>query len=222
MEVKWWVVWFSLLMIAVTVTITVLSSLPLVFNYYHSPLTKDSHSTIDGCDCRYQCEWQVIQMNKTFNILMNACEEKVQKLHKSDMNMAIIREQLNKEMLELFLYEYQTMSQRFQNIKEESIPKFCSDYCITLGISKCKKSVTTLQLENQRLLDKQRKLKLQLQSQRELQQPGNVCISQHKLIMATVVAIPGTIALTMLICTCIRTKQTRRRVIPLNLVDFDS
>lgn len=210
MEFKWWVV-------SCLLTTAVLVSLPLVFYYYYSPSMKDSHSTIDGCDCRYQCEWQVIQMNKTFNILINACEEKVQKLHKSDMNMAIIREQLNKEMLELFLYMYQTMSRRFQNIKEESIPQFCSDYCITLGISKCKKGVTMLQLENQRLLDRQRKLKLQLQSQRELQQPGNVCVSQHKLIIGTaaviLLVIPGTIALTMLLCTCNKARQ-RRRISP--------
>ena len=212
--VRWWWLHICILSCIIIILVGILSPLWIFTDSRGS----DSRSAMDGCDCRYQCEWQVVQMNKTFNFLMTACEEKVQKLHKSDMNMAIIREQLNKEMLELFLYEYQTMSQRLQNIKEESVPQVCSDYCITLGLSKCKKSITKLQSDYQRLSDRQYRLKVQLQSQRDLQKPGNICISQNNLIIvATTVILLGFIG-GILILTRIQALTRRRRIMPASLI----
>ena len=109
---RWW--WLLTVTVIVLVVLLLGTLLPLVIHFNSSG--SDGHSETEGCDCRYHCEWQMVQMNKTFNFLMTACEEKVQKLHKSDMNMAIIREQLNKEMLHLFLDEYQAVSHRLQNI----------------------------------------------------------------------------------------------------------
>ena len=117
-------------------------------------------------DCRRHCEWQLNKMNETFNTLIAVCEEKLQKLHGSDMNNAIIREQLHKEILELFWYEFSTF-QRLHSTKMESVPQLCSEYCIKVSIEndwqkECKDNLTKLRKEIHHLSQGQRWLKVQL------------------------------------------------------------
>ena len=204
---RWW--WLLTITVIVLVVLLLGTLLPLVIHFNSS--SSDGHSETEGCDCRYHCEWQMVQMNKTFNFLMTACEEKVQKLHKSDMNMAIIREQLNKEMLHLFLDEYQAMSHRLQNIREESIPQFCSDYCITQGL-RCKESITKLKADYKRLSERQHRLKVQLQSRRYLQEAGNICVSQHRLIIGVLLLL---CTVTLILCIqAIVSRRSRVKVSP--------
>jgi hypothetical protein len=138
-------------------------------------------------------------MNKTFNTLLAIQEEKIRNLHQSDMNMAVIREQLHKEILELFLYEYQTMNHRLKNIKTDSmdsVPQFCSNWCMNMDSSRCKESVAKLHIDNQRLLERERQLKLRLQRQPDLPQ-SHICVNRKKL------AAGGIIVALFIIMLCI-------------------
>jgi hypothetical protein len=132
-------------------------------------------------------------MNKTFNTLLAIQEEKIRNLHQSDMNMAVIREQLHKEILELFLYEYQTMNHRLKNIKTDSmdsaVPQLCSNWCTNTDSSKCKESVAKLQIDNQRLLERERQLKLRLQRQPDLPQAQNLICVNRKILGAGVIIV---------------------------------
>lgn len=139
----------------------------LLFIWNIVPFRRTSDSVLTGgCDCRHHCEWQLAKMNETFNILIAVCEEKLQKLHGSDMNMAIIREQLHKEVLELFWYEFQTF-QRLHTSKSEFVPQLCSEYCSKVSLRKqedeYQEKVRRLRTENQQLVQKQRWLRLWLQ-----------------------------------------------------------
>ena len=152
----------------VTVVLIAVLVCVLVFSWILLPISRENRYDFyvtDGCDCRHQCEWQLTKMNETFNTLIAVCEEKLQKLHGSDMNMAIIREQLHKEILELFWYEFQTF-QRLHNSKTENVPQICSEYCSTVDLAKykdeCKQNTTKLFKVNQQLLQRQRWLRFQL------------------------------------------------------------
>ena len=78
-------------------------------------------------------------MNKTFNTADHS-GGKNRKLHQSDMNMALVRKQLHKEMLVLILYKYQTMNHRLRNINTDSMPQFYSNWCINIIGSNCPES----------------------------------------------------------------------------------
>lgn len=139
----------------------------LLFIWNIVPFRRTSDSVLtEGCDCRHHCEWQLAKMNETCNILIAVCEEKLQKLHGSDMNMAIIREQLHKEILELFWYEFQTF-RRLHSSKSESVPQLCSEYCSKVKLKvheeEYQEKMRRLRTENQQLVQTQRWLKLQLQ-----------------------------------------------------------
>ena len=125
-------------------------------------LLKDNKA-FESNDCKHHCEWQLTQMNETFKILITVCEEKLQKLHSSDMNMAIIREQLQKEFLELFLYELQTFTQRLHDsTRIEPAPHFCLEYCTvinTVNYQECKENMTNRHYQIQMLLRRQRWLR---------------------------------------------------------------
>ena len=119
-------------------------------------------------------------------------EDKITKLHQSDMNMALIREQLHKEMLELFLYEYQTMNHRLKNIKTDSVPQFCSNWCYSMNMdfSKCKESVVKLQIENQRLLERERQLLFRTQRLWHPDLPqSQVCVEQNELKAVSIIPL---------------------------------
>jgi hypothetical protein len=138
-------------------------------------------------------------MNETFNTLIAVCEEKLQKLHGSDMNMAIIREQLHKEILELFWYEFQTF-QRLRNSKTEHVPQFCSEYCSTADLAKhkdeCKRNTTKLFYSNQQLLQQQRWLRFQLKLRLR---PPKAHIETFSSTDLWAVTIPITFVLTIII-----------------------
>ena len=122
---------------------------------------RDDKAVFDPHDCKHQCEWQLAKMNETFNTLIAVCEEKLQKLHGSDMNLAIIREQLHKEILELFWYEFQTF-QRLHSSRIESAPQFCLEYCTVMDSTKhreCKENVTNNHYQIQMLLQRERWLR---------------------------------------------------------------
>ncbi len=156
----------------------------------------------DSCDCRRHCEWQLTKMNETFNTLIAVCEEKLQKLHGSDMNMAIIREQLHKEILELFWYEFQTF-QRLRNSKTEHVPQFCSEYCSAADLVKhkdeCTRNTTKLFNSNQQLLQRQRWLRFQLKLRLR---PPKTHTEMAKTFSSTdlwAVTVPITFVLTIII-----------------------
>lgn len=126
------------------------------------------HYSVETTNCQHLCEWQLAKMNETSNILIRACEDKLQRLHDIDMNMAIIREQMHKEMLELFRYEYQAF-QRMQTTKIEYTPQLCSEYCTMMAVIKyhdkedCQSNVTKLLIENQKAVQRHRSFRLQCQ-----------------------------------------------------------
>ena len=125
---------------------------------------RDDKAVIDPRDCKHHCEWQLAKMNETFNTLITVCEEKLQKLHGSDMNLAIIREQLHKEILELFWYEFQTF-QRLHSSRIESVPQYCLEYCSAVDSAKhreCKVNVTNNHYQIQMLLQRQRWLRIHI------------------------------------------------------------
>jgi hypothetical protein len=171
--------------VPLTISIAGISVLTLNLLLLHLPLrSSDTHSFRDSCDCRHQHEWQLDLMNKTFHTSLAIYEEKIKNLHHSDMNMAEIREQLHQEILELFLYEYQTMNHRLKSIRTDSVPQFCSNWCTNMGSSKCNESI-----DNQRLLEREHQLKLRLQRQQELSQ-SQICFDQNKLAAgSTLVAL---------------------------------
>jgi hypothetical protein len=124
------------------------------------------------------------------------------------MNMAVIREQLHKEILELFLYEYQTMNHRLKSIRTDSVPQFCSNWCTNMDSSKCKESVAKLHIDNQRLLERERQLKLRLQRQPDLPQSQNlICVDQNKLAIGGIFVALLIIILGIL--TACKIKHTR-------------
>ena len=180
---------YGVLIVPLVISITGISVLTLLL-LLHLPLrSSDNYRYFkDSCDCRHQCEWQLDLMNKTFNTLLAIQEEKIRKLHQSDMSMALIREQLHKEMLELFLYEYQTMNHRLKNIKIDSVPQFCSNWCTNMDFSKCKENVVKLQNENQRLLERERKLLFRTQRlwHPDLSQ-SQICVEQNKLKVGSII-----------------------------------
>ena len=179
---------YGVSIVPLVISITGISVLTLLL-LLHLPLRfSDNRYFTDSCDCRHQCEWQLDLMNKTFHTLLAIHEDKITKLHQSDINMALIREQLHKEMLELFLYEYQTMNHRLKNIKTDSVPQFCSNWCMNMDTSKCKENLVKLQIDNQRLLERERQLKLRLQRHPDLPQ-SQICFDQKKFAGGTIVAL---------------------------------
>lgn len=131
---------------------------------------RDGKAVVDPHDCKHHCEWQLAKMNETFNTLITVCEEKLQKLHGSDMNLAIIREQLHKEILELFWYEFQTF-QRLHSSRIESVPQFCLEYCTAVDNAKhreCKENVTNHHYQIQMLLQRQRWLRIHIRRSLQL------------------------------------------------------
>ena len=143
----------------VLLTILCVSFLILDFMFWRA-----GKAVIDHHDCKHHCEWQLAKMNETFNTLITVCEEKLQKLHGSDMNLAIIREQLHKEILELFWYEFQTF-QRLHSSRIESVPQFCLEYCTAVQSAKhreCKENVTNNHYQIQMLLQRQRWLRIHI------------------------------------------------------------
>ena len=153
------------------------------------PWSSDNRYFTDSCDCRHQCEWQLDLMNKTFSTLLAIHEDKITKLHHSDMNMALIREQLHKEMLELFLYEYQTINHRLKDIKTDSVPQFCFNWNTNMDSSKYKESIVKLQIDNQRLLERERQLKLRLRRQPDLPQIRTRTGQHTRAIAGSIVAL---------------------------------
>ena len=143
----------------VVLTILCVCFLILDFTFW-----RDGKAVVDTHDCKHHCEWQLAKMNETFNTLIAVCEEKLQKLHGSDMNLAIIREQLHKEILELFWYEFQTF-QRLHSTRTESVPQFCLEYCTVMNTAKhqeCKENVTNSHYQIQMLLQRQRWLRIHI------------------------------------------------------------
>ena len=86
--------------------------------------------------------------------------------------MAIIREQLQKEFLELFLYELQTFSQRLHDsTRIEPAPHFCLEYCTvinTINYQECKENVTNSHYQIQMLLQRQRWLRSHIRRRLQL------------------------------------------------------
>ena len=196
--------------VPLVISITGISVLSLLL-LLHLPLrSSDNRYFTDSCDCRHQCEWQLDLMNKTFHTLLAIHEDKITKLHQSDMNMALIREQLHKEMLELFLYEYQTMNHRLKNIKTDSVPQFCSNWCTNMDSSKCKENVVKLQIDNQRLLERERQLKLRLQRQPDPPQ-SQICFDQRKFAVGgTIIALLIVMLIIITALMWIKNKHTRK------------
>ena len=125
---------------------------------------------VDGYNCEHRCEWQLSQMNETFKTLITVCEEKLQRLHGSDMNLAIIREQLHKEILKLFWYEFQTF-QRLHSTRIESIPQFCLEYYTAMDNARhreCKENETNSQYQIQMLLQRHRWLRTRIHRRLQL------------------------------------------------------
>lgn len=143
---------------------------------------RDGKIQLDPSGCKHHCEWQLAKMNETFNTLITVCEKKLQQLHDSDMNLAIIREQLHKEILELFSYEFQTF-QRLHSARIESVPQFCSEYCKVEEYRECKENMTNSHHQIQMLLQRQRWLRIQLQIHRRLQFIGGNINSTEPEIM---------------------------------------
>ena len=141
---------------------------------------RDGKVQLDPYGCKHHCEWQLAKMNETFNTLITVCEKKLQQLHDSDMNLAIIREQLHKEILELFSYEFQTF-QRLHSARVESVPQFCSEYCKVEEYKECKKNMTNSHYQIQMLLQRQRWLRIQIR--RRLQFIGGNISSTEPEIM---------------------------------------
>lgn len=144
----------------------------------------------DKYDCRHLCEWQVVKIHETCTILIALCEEKLQKLHDSDMNMAIIREQLHKEILELFRYEFQTF-QRLQTTKTEHILQVCSEYYNINTVVKhhmhdkedCQSNVNKLLIENQLAVQRHRLFRWQVQRRLRYNRMNvNSCDTIHLLV----------------------------------------
>ena len=134
------------------------------------------------------------------------------------MNMALIREQLHKEMLELFLYEYQTMNHRLKDIKTDSVPQLCSNWCTNMDSSKCKENVVKLQIDNQRLLERERQLKLRLQRQSDLPQ-SQICFDQRKFAVGgTIVALLIVMLIILTALLLIKIKHRRKSWIRNNIV----
>ena len=177
-------------------------ALILLWNLFSVKRNQHDLYVPESCDCRRHCEWQLAKMNETFNTLITVCEEKLQKLHGSDMNMAIIREQLHKEILELFWYEFQTF-QRLHNSKTEHVPQFCSEYCSTADLAKhkdeCKRNTTKLFNSNQQLVQRQRWLRFQLKLRLR---PPKAQIETAKIFSSTdlwAVTVPITFVITIII-----------------------
>ena len=176
----------------------------LIFSWILFPTNRESRNfyPTDGCDCRRHCEWQLTKMNETFNTLISVCEEKLQKLHSSDMNMAIIREQLHKEILELFSYEFQTF-QRLHNTKADYVPQLCSDYCTAVDLTKykdeCKENATKLLNANQRLSQRQRWLRLQLKLRLRRTEPQIETANMFSSTDLWAVTVPITFVITIII-----------------------
>ena len=126
-------------------------------------------NSMEGCNCRRYCEWQITHMNKTCDALIGAYEERLQKLHRSDMNNALIREQLQKEFVELFQYEVQTFQGYYDTRVVESSSHLCTKCCTSLEtqLKDCRENVTKLLSENvqnsHQCLQQQYRLRLQLQ-----------------------------------------------------------
>ena len=128
--------------------------------FWNRPNVVPSTSDSEGCgDYKHHCEWQLTKMNETCNVLINISEDKLKKLHESDMNLAIIREQLHKEILELFWYEFQTF-QRLHSSKSECVPQSCSEYCAKMSLKKHEEEYQEKMSENQHLVQKQHLLRL--------------------------------------------------------------
>ena len=198
---------YGVSIVPLVISITGISVLTLLL-LLHLPLRfSDNRYFTDSCDCRHQCEWQLDLMNKTFHTLLAIHEDKITKLHQSDMNMALIREQLHKEMLELFLYEYQTMNHRLKNIRTDSVPQFCSNWCTNMDSSKCKENVVKLQIDNQRLLERER---LRLQRHPDLPQ-SQICFDQRKFAVGgTILALLIVMLIILMALLWIKIKHTRK------------
>ena len=148
--------------------------------FYFTFFWRDGKIQLDPSGCKHHCEWQLAKMNETFNTLITVCEKKLQQLHDSDMNLAIIREQLHKEILELFSYEFQTF-QRLHSARIESVPQFCSEYCKVEEYRECKENMTNSHHQIQMLLQRQRWLRIQIR--RRLQFIGGNINSTEPEIM---------------------------------------
>lgn len=122
------------LIAVVLVPLTLMVASWLIFKDYHGL------SYIESQDCRKYCEWQMSQMTETFNtlkiqmnetcrMLIASYEERLKKLHDSDLNMALIREQHQKEFVSLFQYEVQTFQGYYNRTVEWTSSQFCTKYC---------------------------------------------------------------------------------------------
>ena len=190
---------------AVVISIFVCGVLMLALSWNLLSVSKEGRHDLyrtDSCDCRRQCEWQLAKMNETFNTLIAVCEEKLQKLHGSDMNMAIIREQLHKEILELFWYEFQTF-QRLHNAKTEHMPQFCSEYCSIADLAKhrdeYKQNTTKLFNANHQLLQRQRWLRFQLRLRLRRPQTHTMMAEAFSSTNLWAVTVPITFIITIII-----------------------
>lgn len=179
---------------------------------------KDGKAVVDHHDdCKHHCEWQLAQMNETFKILITVCQEKLQKLHGSDMNLAIIREQLHKEILELFWYEFQTF-QRLHSSRIETVPQFCLEYCTAMNNAKhkeCKENVTNNHFHIQMLLQRERWLRSHIHRRLWLIR-GNVNSVESEtlsVLWPSIIAI--VIALVTLFYYVMVVKPTRSRIVAL-------
>ena len=131
---------------------------------------RDGKVAIDPYGCKHLCEWQLAKMNETFDTLITVCEKKLRQLHDSDMNLAIIREQLHKEILELFSYEFQTF-QQLHSTRIESVPQFCLEYCTVVDSAKhreYKENMTNSHYQIQRLIQRQRWLRIHMRRRLQL------------------------------------------------------
>ena len=163
------------------------------------------HSQAESRDCRRYCEWQVsqmtdtfttlkVQMNETCKTLIAAYEDKLRQLHGSDMDMALTREQWQKEFVALIQYEFQSFQRYYSSkVDESASSQFCTSYCSSLEkqLRQCKDNSTFLWSNslhmNQGLKYRERRLRYHLRD--NLQRIQSALASAALSRRTTVVAL---------------------------------